>query len=466
MIRLIRGGALLSVLLAVLLSAVSGCGASDEQDIVPVVLPRQGSIRIVNAIPDGSSINAFSNSVPVASPNFGDSSPLEQSLVGRYVLNIVYAPPDDVATTLVENEIVELTDPDEYSYVMIGPLATTRVLRIKNVEITYGVLANPAQLPPPDYQIVHAATSVAAVDVYVTEATADLASATPAGTVSFGDVTPLTKLDAAVTYRLRVTPAGSKTPVLFDSGAYGVTAFVRSMYLLLDNFGPGGEALRVADINAVGAQDFVNQTLVSALRVANMIPDMPSIDVYLGDTSGTPVVQNAAYGVTTPYVTVPNGSTTLTITPSGDPTTVVDTGSATFVGGQARSVYTSRAAPTTAASVTGVLESQRSITGQAQLGFVVASPTAGTVDVYVLVPGQPISDARPILANAPLLASNSTNLSPGSYDVIVTRAGSTVQLFGPERISVDAGAVYSAVLFDAAGGGTPLQLSVVNEVLP
>ena len=466
MIRLVRAGALLPVLLGVLLTAVSGCGASSEDNVVPVVLPRQGSIRIVNAIPDASSINAFINAAPVAAPNFGDSSPLNQSLVGRYVLNIVYAPPNDVATTLVDNEIVDLTDPDEYSFVMIGPIATAHLLRVKNVEITYGVLANPTQPPPPDYQIVHAATSVAAVDVYVTDATADLATATPVATVNFGDVTGLTKLDAAVTYRLRVTPVGSKTPVLFDSGAYNVSIFQRSMYMLLDNFGPGGEALRVADIDATGSQDFVNQTLASALRVANEIPDTPSVDVYLGDTSGTPVVRNAAYGVTTPYVTVPNGSTTMTITPAGDPTTVVASGVIAFVGGQARSLYTSRSTPAAAATFIGVIESQRSILGQAQLRLVDASPTAGTIDVYVLIPGQPISDASPTLANASLLATNSTNLTPGSYDVIVTRAGSTVQLFGPDRISVDAGAVYSAVLLDAAGGGAPLELQVTNEALP
>ncbi len=114
----------------------------------------------------------------------------------------------------------------------------------------------------------------------------------------------------------------------------------------------------------------------------------------------------------------------------------------------------------------GVIESQRSIAGQAQLRLVAASPTAGSVDIYVLVPGQPISDTTPTLGNAPLLGSTSTNLTPGTYDVIVTRSGSTVQLLGPERISLDAGDVYSAVLFDAPGGGTPLQLAVTEEVLP
>ena len=113
-----------------------------------------------------------------------------------------------------------------------------------------------------------------------------------------------------------------------------------------------------------------------------------------------------------------------------------------------------------------LVESQRSITGQAQFRFVQAAPSAGTVDVYLATPGQPISDASPILANGVLLASSTANLTPGSYDLFVARTGYTVQLFGPERISVDAGAVYTAVMFDAAGGGGPLQLQLTREVLP
>ena len=91
-----------------------------------------------------------------------------------------------------------------------------------------------------------------------------------------------------------------------------------------------------------------------------------------------------------------------------------------------------------------VVDSQRSISGQAQFRFVQTAPSAGTVDVYLTSPGQPISDASPILANGALLSSSSVNLTPGSYDLFVTRSGTTVQLFGPDRISVDAGAVYSA----------------------
>jgi hypothetical protein len=302
--------------------------------------------------------------------------------------------------------------------------------------------------------------------VYVTENAADLATETPTATLNFGNVTPLRKLDPANTYQVRVTLPGSKT-VLFDSGAFSAPRLKRSIYLVLDNFGPGGETVRVADVTAIGAEDFPNQTLSAALRVENLIPDASAVDVYLGPTAGVPVLQNVPFGVTTAYVAVPNGTGTINITPAGDPDTVLATGSLTIVGGQAQSLYVSGLNAAAAARFIAVVESLRSISGQAQLRFVAGAPSAGTIDVYVAAAGQPISDVRPILANAALLDTTAVNLTPGSYDVVITRSGSsTVQLFGPERISVGAGDVYSSVLFDESAGSSTLQLQVTREILP
>ena len=246
-----------------------------------------------------------------------------------------------------------------------------------------------------------------------------------------------------MTYRVRVTSAGTKT-VLFDSGSFTVARLRRSIYLLLDNFGPTGETLRVANVTAAAAEDFPNQTMQGALRATNMIPDAPLVDIYLGTPTGTPLFQNVAYGTTTPYsLAVTNGAFTANVTPAGVPGTIIATGTLTIVGGQARSMYTTGLDATDSTTLGAVIESQRSITGQAQFRFVQTAPSAGTVDVYLATPGQPITDASPILANGALLASSSVNLTPGTYDLFITRSGTTVQLFGPERISVDAGAVYS-----------------------
>src|SRR5262249_46282761 len=158
----------------------------------------------------------------------------------------------------------------------------------------------------------------------------------------------------------------------------------------------------------------------------------------LGTPAGTPLFANVAYGTTTAYsLAVTNGTFTANVTPAGQPATIVATGTLAIVGGQSRTLYASGLDVSNTAAVGNVVESQRSIAGQAQFRFVQTAPSAGTVDVYLTLPGQPITDAAPILANGALLSSSSVNLSPGSYDLFVTRSGTTVQLFGPERISVD-----------------------------
>lgn len=455
-------------LASALLGGLSGCGASGEDDgNAPVVLPRQGSIRVANVMPDAGRMTSFLSNSVYGANQFGESTALAQNLVGQYVMNILLTPPNDVATTLVNNEPTNLTDQDEFSFIMIGPVASPQLVRIDNIEISFGVdPSRPASFPPPDYQILHGSTSAGTVDVYVTEAATDIATVSPTATLSFSQLTSLTQLDADLSYRVRVTATGTKT-VLFDSGSFEVENLRRSIYLLLDNFGPTGESLRVANVTALGAENFPNQTMQGALRFANMIPDAPLVDVYRGTPAGTPLFQNVAYGDTTAYsLAVANGSFAANVTPAGQPGTIIATGTVAIVGGQARSAYASGLDVGNTAAVGTVVESQRSISGQAQFRFVQTAPSAGTVDVYLTSPGQPISDASPILANGALLSSSSVNLTPASYDLFVTRSGTTVQLFGPDRISVSAGGVYTGVLLDAAGGGGPLQMQFTQEVLP
>jgi hypothetical protein len=460
--RVVRAAALLGILQGVLVA----CGGGGGSDVVPGdPIPRQGSIRVVNVIPDAGFIDGYLSGTLFSHANYGQASVLVKTLVGRYKMTVLAPTRGGPTDILVNQEAVDLTQQDEVNLLMIGPFATSRLLRINNIEIDFGVdLNQPATFPEPDYQIVHAATVIPGpLDVYVTEQNVDINTVSPSATVSFGDVTPLENLDSTVTYRLRVTTPGTKT-VVFDSGPYSQGKLIRAMYVLMDNFGPGGETLRVGEVLVTGLQNFPKQVLVGTLRFANMIPDSGAVDVYLGPTTNPPLFANVAYGAVTGYVQVPPATATVNITAAGSTTVIYHT-DITSVGGEARTFYASglKATPTTLVSAY-VLESLRPITQAAQFAIVTAVPTTGNVDVYLTAAGQPITDVAPILSGA--FANTSVAVGAGDYDVTITRSGTLSELFGPDRITLDAENVYDAVLFEAPGGGSPLQFTVTPQALP
>src|SRR5262249_43258513 len=75
---------------------LAGCGASSEDNGVKTPLPRQGNIRVVNAIPDSGSMSSFLSTSVFAINQYAESTDLRPTLVGQYVMNILLTPPDDV----------------------------------------------------------------------------------------------------------------------------------------------------------------------------------------------------------------------------------------------------------------------------------------------------------------------------------------------------------------------------------
>jgi hypothetical protein len=87
-------------------------------------------------------------------------------------------------------------------------------------------------------RVVHVAAAPGAIALYVTSSTADLSSATPVvPTLSFGSASAYLTV-APGTYRIRVTPAGSPSTVLLDTGSTTLSA--GSVRTLLVTDAPGG----------------------------------------------------------------------------------------------------------------------------------------------------------------------------------------------------------------------------------
>jgi hypothetical protein len=110
-----------------------------------------------------------------------------------------------------------------------------------------------------------------------------------------------------------------------------------------------------------------------------------------------------------------------------------------------------------------VSDPRRRIAGQAQLRVVHGSPSVGNVDFYLLSPEQPVSDALPEFNELTLLTNGALSVEPAPYDLVFTVAGEETILVGPERVTLDETGLYTVILFDASGGGTPAQLLLTDD---
>jgi hypothetical protein len=110
-----------------------------------------------------------------------------------------------------------------------------------------------------------------------------------------------------------------------------------------------------------------------------------------------------------------------------------------------------------------VSDPRRRIAGQAQLRVVHGSPSVGNVDFYLLSPEQPVSDASPEFNELTLLTNGALSVEPAPYDLVFTVAGEETILVGPERVTLDETGLYTVILFDASGGGTPAQLLLADD---
>jgi len=115
----------------------------------------------------------------------------------------------------------------------------------------------------------------------------------------------------------------------------------------------------------------------------------------------------------------------------------------------------------------GAVDDIRSVATEARIRFDHASRAAGTIDVYILPPGQPTGDTAPTF-DVFLVNSRAVGyLLPGSYDVTVVRnSDPSVTVAGPERISVEVGGLYTLALTDSPGGGEPILLLRQDDLAP
>jgi hypothetical protein len=229
---------------------LTGVSAGVKVTVTPVVVPDTAKVRGVHAVSDLGGVDLLVNAVvagakltytnvfPGKNNQYADvpttAIMVKVCATGTSTCPIALNPtlPKDSKTTVLAVGTADAADDTG---------ADARP--IEALVLTDNGVVDAAQAK---VRVVHAAAVVAAksVDVYVTAPAADLAAATTTPTYTallykgFKEYVAL----PVGSYRIRITPAGAKTPVLIDTGAGGIGLAAGKLYTTVAVNPVGGDA--------------------------------------------------------------------------------------------------------------------------------------------------------------------------------------------------------------------------------
>lgn len=222
--------------LALLLSV--GATACDDDDTTAPAATAQ--LRVVHASPDAPNVDVLvDGAVALTDVPFRTASPYLEVSVGARNLRVR---PTGTTTVVID------ADADFVSGRAYTVLATGRVASLAPLVLTDDLTAPGAGNIR--LRLVHASPSAGNVDIYVTAPSADLGATSPTLTnVPFRAASTYLEVPAG-TYRVRITPAGTKT-VAIDANNVTLTAGQVRTAVAVDAAGGGAPlgALLLADRN-------------------------------------------------------------------------------------------------------------------------------------------------------------------------------------------------------------------------
>jgi hypothetical protein len=197
----------------------------------------------------------------------------------------------------------------------------------------------------------------------------------------------------------------------------------------------------------------------TSLRVFHASPDAPNVDVLI---DGGRVLENVPYKVASDFLGIDSGDRRVQVNVTGTDTSAIDAQVMFAEDTDYMIVAAGKVAQITPLVFT--VDRSRPDGGAAKVRVLHAAPSAPNVDVYVTAPDAGIAGAQPVLSNVPLKAiSDYLTVPAGTYDVFVTPRGTKTVAIEAKGLSLAEGLVATVAALDAAGGGAPFSLQVLDE---
>jgi hypothetical protein len=439
------------LLLALAPLALAACNNDDSA--------ARPEVQVLHASPDAPAVNVIVDGAPAAQNlDYGSGTAYTPLSATSHSIEVQAQTPG-TPTTVIGPTSLNFAPNTIYTIVAEGPVASLGPVVVSRPEVS--VASNSTRV-----EVLHAAPNAPEVSVWVTAPGAALSSSTPLGTFSFqGSLPPATV--AAGQYEIRVTPSGATTPVLFDSGTITLTGGADLLVAALQNTGPGTAPITLGVVDSKGNNSQILDVGTPAtVRIVHDSPNAPPVSVIADKDIANPLVPSLAYESAFPslssYASLPPAAYAIAVTPASNPSDAVISANLALVAGSTQSVYAVGLLANIEALVT--TDDDRRLATQAKLRIIHGSPAAGPVDIYLTAPGAGIANATPAYANIAFKADTGfVSYAAGSYDVTVTTAGSKTPAIGPATVTLKNDGIYTAVARDAAGGGAPLGLILLDD---
>ena len=388
-------------------------------------------VRVVNASMDYASVDLYlDDKLKIASTGYESASSYLKVDSDTYDVEFRRSG----ASGALGSYNTDLQGDERLTWLVLGPSGSFQVIAIDESR-------DPADKDESLLRVVNAASDAGSVDVYLTDATTNLADVSPDYAAVATDQLAgegLVRLDAG-TWRLRVTAAGSKTDVRIDRPDLVLAS--KGVYTLVVT-GTTGGVLTDAMLLKQNGPVTVLPTTQSRVRAVVGLDGGTTTNI---SVDGTALVSAATIPVLGTYRVVDAGPADVTMSVDGSDVAVADLTLA--AGADYTLVYTGTPASVTQ---TSVLDVNR-------------LPTSGSFKVRLInamsALAEPISMSVNFLPAADSVALGSVALSDeidavsnGRLDV--TRVSTSSTLYSLTSLSLESRAVYTQVMFGSAAAST------------
>ena len=411
------------------------------------------NLQAVHASSDAPLANVWINDKPsLKGVDYGMGSGYMKLREGMNSIQVdVQLPSDETATVIPKTEL-DLDSDLNYNVFVIGdadgspnpvePLVVTR---------SADSMADANSL---DVQVVHAASGIPAVDLYVTEPGADLASATPLINLAYKASTDVLNIPAGE-YQVRLAVGDS---VAFDSGTISLAA---NSNLTIAAIGTGDSnstsPVKLLVLDGSGSSIIEDMGSQAEVRVGHLVDGAPIVDVNVNGAAFGPLA-DLAFKEIRGYLGLDAGAYDIDVYVDGTTTNpIIDVDGLMVAGGMDYSVYAvGVVSPAIDIEPLVVEDMRRAVATSATLNVThaAANPVAEMVDIY-LTTSVGIEGSDPTITNfAYKESAKGLYVAAGTYYVTVTVAGN------PDAVAIDSlpvdlmnGVVYQVVAIDDGNNG-------------